>query len=75
MVVAAQWVSQITTVSLEMALPAAFGYWLDNKWGTAPWLVIVGGILGFTVGFRHLLQMVQVANDKLEPPDRRPENK
>lgn len=57
MVVAAEWVTRITTVGLEMALPAALGYWLDERWGTEPWLIILGGALGFTVGLRHLLQM------------------
>ena len=59
---AMQWVTRITTVSLEMSLPAAGGYWLDDRWGTAPWLVVVGATLGFVVGFRHLLQMVDQAN-------------
>ena len=58
-----QWVSQITTVSLEMALPALLGNWLDSRWQTEPWLVVVGGALGFTLGMRHLLQMVKVDAD------------
>lgn len=57
--VAAEWVSRITTVGLEMAIPAALGYWLDGRFGTEPWLVTVGAALGFFVGFRHLLQMVK----------------
>ena len=47
MVVAMYWVSQVTTVGLEMSLPAGLGYWLDLRWGTLPWLVSLGGLLGF----------------------------
>ena len=58
MVVAMQWVSQLTTVSLEMALPAGLGYLADKRWETEPWLVSIGALFGFIVGMRHLLQIV-----------------
>lgn len=59
MVVAMHWVSQVTTVGLEMSLPAGLGYWLDLRWGTLPWLVSLGGLLGFGLGMWHLLKMVK----------------
>lgn len=62
MSVAMQWASQVTTVAFEMALPAALGYWLDQRWGTEPWLVIVGAVLGLIAAFTHLLQMASAAN-------------
>ena len=49
------WVSRISSVSLEMVLPAVGGHWLDNHWGTGPWCVSLGAVLGFAVGLRHLL--------------------
>ncbi|MEO1994290.1 MAG: AtpZ/AtpI family protein, partial [Planctomycetaceae bacterium] len=49
------WVSRISSVSLEMVLPAVGGHWLDNHWGTGPWCVSLGAVLGFAVGMRHLL--------------------
>jgi F0F1-type ATP synthase assembly protein I len=58
-----EWLSRITTVSLEMVLPGLFGHVLDRHWGTSPWLLILGTILGFIVGFRSLLRMTR--------PDRR----
>ena len=64
MVAAMQWVSQITTVSLEMALPAGLGHLADRRWGTGPWLTCVGALLGFVVGFRHLLLMVAKEQSK-----------
>jgi len=69
MVAAMQWVSRITTVSLEMALPAGLGYLADEGWGTEPWLTSVGALFGFIVGFRHLLQLV--AKDQSNAPQDR----
>jgi len=63
LVVAMEWVAKITTVGLEMALPAGLGYWLDRKWNTEPWLVTVGALLGFFAGFRHLLQMLKASDN------------
>ena len=56
---AIEWVSKITTVALEMALPAIGGGYLDRRWGTKYW-ALVGVILGFVVGMWHLLQMTKV---------------
>ena len=39
------WVAKITTVGLEMALPAMFGSWLDSRWGTRYF-----GLLGVSIG-------------------------
>lgn len=51
------WVHRVTSVSLEMALPAGVGYYLDQRWSTDPWLVILGALLGFSLGMNHLLQI------------------
>ncbi len=64
LVEAHQWVSRLTTVSLEMALPAFLGHWLDKKWNTSPWLTAVGAILGFACGMSHLLHMAKEAELK-----------
>ncbi len=53
------WVSKITTVALEMALPAIGGGYLDQRWGTKYW-ALAGLVLGFVVGMWHLLQMTKV---------------
>lgn len=71
LVVAMEWVTQITTVSLEMSLPAAGGYWLDTKWGTSPWVMIVGAVLGFYVAMKHLMALSQKSNRS--PRSNRPE--
>jgi len=68
MAVAMNWVSQITTISLEMALPALGGNWLDNRWGTSPWLVCIGAVIGFGVGMLHLIQLTRPSGGKPTRP-------
>ena len=48
--------SQIISVALMMALPAAAGYWLDSRLGTSPWLVVAGAALGLSGGMMQLLR-------------------
>ncbi len=59
MVAAMQWVSQITAISMEMVVLAVLGYWLDSMWGTDPWLLVSGALIGFAVGMMHLFQIVK----------------
>ena len=61
-----EWVARITTVGLEMVLPAIAGHYLDKYLGTGYW-VIVGLIVGGVVGFWHLLQMTKVLPTKANP--------
>ena len=37
---------------------AWLGYWADQRWGTAPWLLLVGAVLGIAVGFYHFFAVV-----------------
>jgi hypothetical protein len=55
---AVEWVTKITTVALEMVLPAVGGGYLDKRWGTKYW-TLVGLVLGLVVGMWHLLQMTK----------------
>jgi ATP synthase protein I len=34
------------------------GYWMDGRWGTAPWLLLAGLILGMAGGFVNVLKLV-----------------
>jgi hypothetical protein len=51
---AMQWVSQITTVALEMVLPGIAGHWLDKRWGTE-FLALLGFGIGVPLAIWHLL--------------------
>jgi F0F1-type ATP synthase assembly protein I len=39
-------------------LLGGLGYVLDSRWGTAPWLLVGGLILGIVVGFYELAKTV-----------------
>jgi F0F1-type ATP synthase assembly protein I len=56
---AMEWVAKITTVSLEMFLPAVAGGYVDRRFGTNYW-ALIGVVVGMTVGLWHLLQMTKV---------------
>lgn len=58
MAVAMQWLSQITTVVMEMLLPGLAGHWLDNRWGTS-FIALLGFGLGITVAIMHLIAMTK----------------
>ena len=57
---AMEWVAKITTVALEMVVPAVGGGYLDRWLGTNYW-ALVGLVLGVVLGMWHLLQMTKAA--------------
>lgn len=59
MVVGMYWAQQITSISIEMALPAWAGHWADQRWGTEPWLVAVGAIVGMSLALWHLMAITR----------------
>jgi F0F1-type ATP synthase assembly protein I len=46
-----------------MLIPAGIGYWLDDVWGTSPWVLIVGVVLGMCIGMKQLLDIARVDSD------------
>jgi ATP synthase protein I len=50
--------ARVGALGIELALSTVIGLlggrWLDGKLGTAPWLTLVGLILGVIAGFRSL---------------------
>lgn len=53
------WATRISSVGFAIVLPALLGYWLDKKWGTSPWLVVVGACLGFAAAAVEFTKLVQ----------------
>jgi len=39
-----------------VVLFALLGLWLDGRWNTGPWLLIVGVFLGFGLGLYSMIQ-------------------
>jgi F0F1-type ATP synthase assembly protein I len=48
--------SELISISLEMALIPLGGYWLDRKFEMAPLFLLLGCLLGFSIGFYHLVR-------------------
>jgi F0F1-type ATP synthase assembly protein I len=38
------------------------GYWLDGKYGTGPWLMLVGLLFGVGAGFNGLIRTTKEVN-------------
>jgi F0F1-type ATP synthase assembly protein I len=43
-------------LAAAMVAFGAFGWWLDSRFDTSPWLLIVGLLLGATGGMIHLVR-------------------
>ncbi|HZZ44488.1 MAG TPA: AtpZ/AtpI family protein [Tepidisphaeraceae bacterium] len=43
----------------SVLLPGSLGWWLDRRFGTAPWLMLVGGLFGFITGFFLLMRTIK----------------
>jgi F0F1-type ATP synthase assembly protein I len=56
---AMQWTSRITTISMEMVVPGAIGYWLDQRWGTGVVFLALGAILGFVTALLSLVRLTK----------------
>lgn len=54
---AMRWVSEITSGGLMMVLPSLAGWWLDGQLRSAPWCLVVGGMLGLAASFLHILKI------------------
>ncbi len=68
MAVASRWVSEIINIALQFCLPVGAGFWLDNHWGTSPWLVVLGACLGLFVAGTSFSQLIK----RLTPPPKSP---
>ena len=52
--------------SIAVIVFLLFGWWLDGKLGTQPWLTLAGLGLGSLVGFRALWRVAQEVEDDSE---------
>ncbi len=58
------WATTITSLGLEMALPCMGGYFFDRYFGTLPWGLVVGAILGFVLGMYQLIVLAAKLNNR-----------
>jgi hypothetical protein len=66
MAIAAEWVSRITAIALEILVFIWLGKWLDDKLGTGFWAPI-GLVVGPVLGFWHLLAITRATPQKQTP--------
>jgi F0F1-type ATP synthase assembly protein I len=48
----------IISIGLEMVLPGLIGHWLDGRFGTGPWLLLLGFAAGMAAAGWHLVKLV-----------------
>lgn len=51
------WASRITTIALELSVPAAIGFGLDRWLSTAPLATVLGASLGFVLFMLHTVRI------------------
>ena len=56
---AMRWASQVTSLGMELAVPAGAGVWMDHKYGTLPGWTLVGVAFGSFLAFRGLQQLLR----------------
>ncbi len=62
--------ARFSAIGIEMGLSPLVGYfggrWLDQKLGTAPWLMIIGLLLGAAAGFRSVFRLLRESKKVME---------
>jgi ATP synthase protein I len=60
-------VAAFITVTFVLAIPPVIGWfigdWLDERWGTSPFLVILFICLGFAAGIKEFLRILKRFGD------------
>ncbi|MGZ0169967.1 MAG: AtpZ/AtpI family protein [Planctomycetales bacterium] len=52
-------VSQVTSLGMNLAVPAGVGVWLDSKYDTLPGFTLVGVFFGSYLAFRSLQHLLR----------------
>jgi F0F1-type ATP synthase assembly protein I len=50
-----------------LVLGVLLGRWLDVRYGTEPWLLLGGSVLGMGAGFYHFFKVVLKREDRDKP--------
>ncbi len=53
-------------LGLTILLGALVGYYLDRRWGTSPWLILVGTLAGTAGGFFELAYALKGVSGKVK---------
>lgn len=68
-------IGQLSTIGLAfvfaLVMGFAGGYWLDRRFGTAPWLSLLGFAIGLAAGILNVVRTMKVvAAPPADPPGR-----
>jgi len=61
---AAPYMAAASTLTAAVVLGAFGGWWLDERWGTGPWLATAGVLLGAAAGLAQLARVALGAGRK-----------
>ncbi len=53
------WATRVSSIAMQMAVPAGLGYLADRHWDTDPWFTILGACLGSVM---FAMEVVRLAN-------------
>ena len=56
--------TRVSSIGMQMAFPPLIGWWLDARFKTTPWLLIIGALLGFAVSLLELIRLAKDSNSK-----------
>lgn len=60
--------AKVSSVGIEMAVATvagwSIGYWLDGKFDSGPYLMLVGLLFGIAAGFNGLIRTANQVNDR-----------
>lgn len=55
-------INLVTTIAASIGLCGVGGWWLDGKFGTDPWLTVLGVLLGVATGMKVMWDKLMADN-------------
>ncbi len=43
---------------MQFVVPALIGAWIDHRYESSPWGIVIGSVLGFVFGLRELIRLM-----------------
>lgn len=71
--IAMRYANQVSSLAFELVIPIGGGMWLDRRYGTSPWLMIAGVLIGSALaalGLRRLMNELDRNRQKSRGQDR-----
>jgi F0F1-type ATP synthase assembly protein I len=51
------WATRVSSIGMQMAVPPLLGFLGDRRFGTAPWLTLLGACVGFALSMLDVLRL------------------